>query len=153
MNTFGPEDARNAAIYIPPGAHSAPGIDESRYVHEYEHWHLVLQPESNRAMRGPAAGIFVAKRAIASVLELKPEEVADILNILRDGPRQLCEKVGLTYGGNFTQALNEGALSGQTQPIVHGHLYPVAVEDTPPEGFRNGAGAAMEALRATRPDL
>lgn len=139
-----------AEIFIPYGAHESPKVGASRYVAEYEHWHLILQPEKNRALRGQASGIIIAKREVVLVTDLLPEEWADLGNVLKDGPAKLCEASGTTFTGHFTgPAFNNGSLAGQTEAQVHAHLYPVIEEDLPAPGTRNGMGAMIEAHRAS----
>ena len=99
-----------------------------------------------------AAGLIIARRAVKMITELEPEEWVDITSILRpdadglaDGPRRLCEAVGVTFAGHFFgPAFNNGDLSGQTQSQVHGHFYPVIEEQFSPTGVRNGVGAMVE---------
>lgn len=142
-------------IYIAPGARSSVGISPDRYVYEYKYWHLVLQPEDDRKIRGMAAGLIIAKRKAVLVTELSPEEWADLSNVfspdkngLADAPRRLCEAVDAEFTGHFTApAFNNGNLSGQTQAQVHGHIYPVVAEQLPSPGIRNGVGAFVEAHR------
>jgi hypothetical protein len=138
----------SSVLYISPGEHSSAGMDEGRYVEEYAHWHLVLQPDGHRAKRGAAAGLIIAKREVVLVTDLLPEEWADVATVLQDGPRKLCERTGTTFTGHFTgPAFNNGSFAGQTQAQVHGHLYPVIHEDLPAPGVRNGMGAMIEAHR------
>jgi diadenosine tetraphosphate (Ap4A) HIT family hydrolase len=138
----------SAEIYIPDGAHNAPHLSADRYVAEYTHWHLVLQPEEYRQKRGRAAGLIIAKRKVVLVTDLNADEWADIENVLRDGLARLCKKAGVTFTGNFVgPAFNNGALAGQSQAQVHGHLYPVIAEDLPAPGQPTGIGSMVEALR------
>lgn len=144
-----------SVIYIPEGAHSSVGIKPEEYVHGYEFWHLVLQPEDKRAVRGMAAGLLIARRAVMLVTDLRPEEWADLANVfkadvngLADAPRRLAEAIGANFTGHFTApAFNNGDLAGQTQAQVHAHLYPVVSEQLPLPGTRNGMGAFIEAHR------
>jgi diadenosine tetraphosphate (Ap4A) HIT family hydrolase len=143
----------SAEIYIPGGAHESAGIGADRYVHEYDHWHLVLQPEDKRRVRGAASGLLIAKREVILVTDLNTDEWADMANILQDGDaaRRLCEAAEVTFTGHFTgPAFNNGSLAGQTQAQVHAHIYPVIEEDLPAPGARNGMGAMVEALRRLR---
>ncbi|HSX05694.1 MAG TPA: hypothetical protein VLF69_04455 [Candidatus Saccharimonadales bacterium] len=145
----------SSVIYIPDGAHTSTGVSEDEYVHEYNHWHLILQPEDKRKVRGMAAGLLVAKRKVMAITELLPEEWADLTNVfatdengLADAPRRLAKAVGAEFTGHFTgPAFNLGSLAGQTQAQVHGHIYPVVAEQLPPPGTRNGMGAFVEAHR------
>jgi diadenosine tetraphosphate (Ap4A) HIT family hydrolase len=145
----------SSVIYIPEGSHTSQGLGPDDYVHEYEHWHLVLQPPDKRKARGIAAGLLIAKRQVMLVTELLPEEWADLANVfaadengLADAPRRLAEAVGVEFTGHFTApAFNMGSLAGQTQAQVHGHIYPVVAEQLPPPGTRNGMGAFIEAHR------
>lgn len=145
----------SSVIYIPDGSHTSKGVSQDEYVHEYEHWHLILQPEDKRKVRGMAAGLLVAKRKVMLVTELLPEEWADLAqaftpdkNGLADAPRRLSEAVGAEFTGHFTgPAFNMGNLAGQTQAQVHGHIYPVVAEQLPAPGMRNGMGAFVEAHR------
>lgn len=128
-------------IYVP---------DPERYVEEYEHWHLVLQPEDKREVRGAASGLLIAKREVVLVTDLTAEEWAGMSSAIRggDAPRKLCEKAGVTFTGHFTgPAFNNGSLAGQTQAQVHGHIYPVVKEELPAPDACNGMGAMVEALR------
>lgn len=150
MNRFLGLTPGTADIYIPEGKHESSGIETSRYIEEYEHWHLVLQPEDNRRLRGAASGLLIAKREVTLVTDLSPEEWSDLTETLRDGeaPRKLCEAADVTFTGHFTgPAFNNGTLAGQTQAQVHAHLYPVIEEALPEPGTRNGMGAMVEALR------
>lgn len=145
----------SSVIYIPDGGHTSKGVTQDDYVYEYRHWHLILQPEDKRKVRGMAAGLLIAKRKIMAITELLPEEWADLANVfaidrngLADAPRRLAEAVGATFTGHFTgPAFNMGSLAGQTQAQVHGHIYPVVAEQLPPPGTRNGMGAFVEAHR------
>lgn len=145
----------SSVIYIPEGSHSSIGISERDYVHEYDYWHLIIQPEDKRKVRGMAAGLLIAKRKVMRVTDLLPEEWADLANVfapdehgLADAPRRLAEAVGAEFTGHFTgPAFNMGKLAGQTQAQVHGHIYPVVAEQLPPPGTRNGMGAFVEAHR------
>jgi diadenosine tetraphosphate (Ap4A) HIT family hydrolase len=132
-----------SVLYIAPGA----SRDED-YVFEYEHWHLVLQPERYRQKRGAASGLIIAKRQVVLVTELTAEEWAELAEVMRTAPQKLCEKADVTFTGQFTgPVFNNGELAGQTQAQVHGHIYPVIEEDLPIPGARNGIGAMVEALR------
>lgn len=132
-----------SALYLPPGAPR-----DQDYVHEYEYWHLVLQPEKYRLKRGAAAGLVIAKRPVMLVTDLTKEEWGDLANVMQTGPQKLCEKAGVTFTGRFTgPAFNNGELAGQTQAQVHGHIYPVIEQDLPAPGVRNGIGAMVEAHR------
>lgn len=130
-------------IYLPPGAER-----DELYVYEYEYWHLVLQPEDRRRKRGAAAGLVIAKRPVMLVTDLTTEEWADLADVMKTAPQKLCDMAGVTFTGQFTgPAFNNGALAGQTQAQVHGHIYPVIEEDLPAPGVRNGIGAMVEAHR------
>jgi|GEM_PF-3949210 len=132
-----------SVLYLAPGAPR----DED-YVFEYEHWHLILQPEKHRQKRGAASGLLVAKREVMLVTDLTAEEWADLAIVMRTAPQKLCDKAGVTFTGRFTgPAFNNGELAGQTQAQVQGHIYPVIEEDIPGEGVRNGIGAMVEAHR------
>ena len=134
---------RTSVLYILPGSPR-----DENYVYEYKHWHLVLQSEKYRQKRGAASGLIVAKREVMLVSELTAEEWADLAEVMQTAPQKLCEKAGVTFTGHFTgPAFNNGALAGQTQAQVHGHIYPVIEEDLPGEGVRNGMGAMVEAHR------
>jgi hypothetical protein len=94
----------SSVIYITEGSHTSKGVTEDEYVHEYAYWHLILQPEDKRKVRGMAAGLLVAKRKVMAVTELSPEEWADLANVfavdengLADAPRRLTEAVGATH--------------------------------------------------------
>lgn len=145
----------SSVIYIADGTHASKDISKDRYVHEYNYWHLILQPEDKRKVRGMASGILIAKRKVMIITELLPEEWADLTNVfatdkngLSDAPRRLAEAVGAEFTGHFTgPAFNTGNLAGQTQAQVHSHIYPVIAEQLPPPDTRNGMGAFIEAHR------
>lgn len=133
MNHSGLEPG-TSQLYIPPGAHGNEFLDPKRYVHEYGYWHLVLQPEELRQLRGGAAGILVAKREVVLPTDLYIEEWADLSRAFKDGdaPRRLCEAAGLTFTECFTgPAFNNGQLAGQSQAQVHAYIYPVVAEELP----------------------
>jgi diadenosine tetraphosphate (Ap4A) HIT family hydrolase len=132
-----------SALYIKPG-----DPRDENYVYEYDHWHLVLQPDKYRQKRGAAAGLLIAKREVILVTDLKNEEWADLAEIMKTAPQKLCDKANVTFTGHFTgPAFNNGDLAGQTQAQVHAHIYPVIAEDLPGPGVRNGMGAMVEAHR------
>lgn len=138
----------SSVIYIPEGMHESAGVSKEDYVKEYKHWHLILQPQKKRDKRGKASGLVVAKRKVMLLTELLPEEWADLSEVMKDAPKQLCIATGTTFTGHFTgPAFNNGSLAGQTQAQVHGHIYPVIEEDLPGPGVRNGMGAMIEAHR------
>lgn len=137
----------SADIYITDGMHESVGVSKDDYVKEYEHWHLILQPKNKRAVRGVAAGLLVAKRKVVLATELLPEEWAELSQIMKNAPKELCKAIGVEFSGHFTAGFNVGAFAGQTQAQVHIHIYPVTVGEEPKPGVRNGLGAMVEALR------
>lgn len=139
-------ESYGADIYIADGAHESAGVSRDDYVKQYEYWHLILQPASKRELRGVAAGLLVAKRKVVLATELLPEEWAELAQIMKDAPKELCKSVGAEFSGHFTSGFNVGALAGQTQAQVHIHIYPVAIGEEPKPGIRNGLGAMVEAL-------
>ncbi len=131
MKKFGLESG-SSVLYMPPGQHESVGISSDRYVHEYRHWHLILESEENRQKRGLAAGLIIARRQLMFVTELSAAEWQDLRNVVHDGPEKLCDKVGVTFTGRFSgPEFNNGELAGQSDAQVHGHLYPVIVEQLP----------------------
>lgn len=147
MNNFLGLEPDSSDIYIAPGAHESAGVSKDDYVKEYEHWHLILQPTSKRALRGVAAGLLVAKRKVVLATELLAEEWTELSQIMKDAPKELYSAIGIDFSGHFTAGVNNGAFAGQTQAQVHIHIYPVAVGEEPKPGVRNGLGAMVEALR------
>ncbi len=114
MNNLLGLESYSADIYIADGAHESAGVSKDDYVKEYEHWHLILQPASKRAVRSVAAGLLVAKRKVILATDLLAEEWAELSQIMQDAPKELCSAVDADFSGHFTAGVNNGAAAGQT---------------------------------------
>lgn len=116
----------------------------------YKYWWLLLQPKVKRSKTKQAAGLLVTKRHIEAVSLATNEEAAELIRIIKDAAKSLCEAVGTMYTGQESIGFNQGFEAGQTVQHAHVHVLPVSESDPPELKVRGGIGGAFEALRELR---
>lgn len=126
------------------------GVEPNRVVKEFEHWWLLLQREDKLQSTKQAAGLLVAKEHIGQVSDVSEETATELIKIIKESARLLCEKVGTTYTDQETVGFNQGSEAGQTVMHAHVHVLPVSSEDPEELKIRAGIGGAFEALREKR---
>jgi diadenosine tetraphosphate (Ap4A) HIT family hydrolase len=125
-------------------------IPPKQIIGGYKYWWLLLQPEAKRNKTKQAAGMLVSKRHIETVSLATADEAAELISIVKDASRKLCEKVGSQYTDQETVGYNQGSEAGQTIKHAHVHVLPVSESDPAELKVRGGIGGAFEALRKER---
>jgi diadenosine tetraphosphate (Ap4A) HIT family hydrolase len=97
-----------------------------------------------------AAGMLVSKRHIKEVSLASPNEAIELIGIVKDAAKRLCETVGTIYTNQETVGFNQGSDAGQTIRHAHVHILPVSESDPAELKVRGGIGGAFEALRELR---
>jgi len=140
----------NCAFCFDQNTQSSSGVEPARVIKEYSHWWLLLQREDKLQTTKQAAGLLVAKNHIVNVTDVDDDAKIELLTVVKESARLLCEKVGTTYTNQETVGFNQGAEAGQTMMHAHVHILPVSAEDPAELKVRAGIGGAFEALREQR---
>lgn len=92
----------------------------------------------------------MTKRHINNLAELTHDEMGELVHIVKDGCRRLCEATDTTYTNQETIGMNQGAQAGQSVMHTHVHLLPVTEEDPESMKTKSGMGGAFAALANER---
>lgn len=126
------------------------GIASERVLHEYEFWWLVLHLKEKRKSTKQSAGMLISKRHIENVSLTSEQEAAELIAIIKDSAKRLCEATNSIYTNQETVGFNQGNEAGQTVMHAHVHILPVSESDPSELKVRGGIGGAFEALRRER---
>lgn len=125
-------------------------ISQERFIKECSNWRLLLQRDDKLISTKQAAGLLIAKRHETNVTDLEDGAKIELLSIIKESARLLCDKVGTTYTDQESVGFNQGLEAGQTIMHAHVHILPVSEEDPSELKLRAGIGGAFEALRKER---
>lgn len=94
--------------------------------------------------------MLVSKRHIECVSLASQEEAAELLSVVKDSAKRLCDATDTLYTDQETVGFNHGSEAGQTVMHAHVHILPVSESDPDELKVRGGIGGAFEALRRER---
>ncbi|PHH83175.1 hypothetical protein CDD82_3222 [Ophiocordyceps australis] len=88
----------------------------------------------------PGHVLVCPRRPLARLLDLTPAEASDLMTTVQQTQRVLAKAYLAGKGGDFTVAVQDGPLAGQTVPHLHVHVIPRQGEDGGDEIYGRLAG-------------
>lgn len=94
--------------------------------------------------------MLISKRHIENVSLASEREATELITVIKDSAKKLCEATNSIYTNQETVGFNQGNEAGQTVMHAHVHILPVSESDPSELKVRGGIGGAFEALRRER---